>query len=774
MKISLAWIFDYFEESFQDVDVKKIVDLFNRKTAEIEHYDYYKHDFSHFFIASVEQVDENSADVYCKELDKKVSLDGRSDLRVGDFCFIRKSDNGFQWATLEDFTLQKEGFVPAIELDTALAAGKWRAEIESHDYILDIDNKSINHRPDLWGHYGLAREIAATMGYNLKPLDAVCVDQPIEQFDTKSKKSGEGSFSIEIQNQEKCFRFAGLRCENVEHQASDLFMALRLMRLGIRAINAIVDLTNYVMLDVGHPMHVFDAEAFAKQEVVIRSAKKKEKLALLDGTEIELRTDDLVICDYEKPVSLAGIYGGLSSGYTDKTETLFLEVAGFDPTAVRKTAQHFKLRTEASTRFEKYLDPMQNVVVLKRFLFLAQQLGVLGKVSEPIISVGQVIEPRIIEVAHEMIEQRLGVSLDASFVTKSLESLGCKVALSGGLYSVTVPTYRMTKDISIVEDIIEEVGRLYGFDAIPQVLPRRDMMPFAIKQVQNARIVKQYCAYALNMHEVQDYLFYDESFLRELGPGSYDESKAVVVQNPVSENWKVMVTSLIPHLVKHVVEHKREHHEVRFFEWNNIWRMESDGPIEKSSLAGIFYDSENIDFYDAQKQLMGLFNMLQISVVWEKQDNMAAWYDKHRSGVLMHNGREIGRAGMLNRAFCKALSETDSFIFELDGTFLATNEKEVAQFHPWSKYQDVTQDVSLFVPLSLTVHEIITTIIGASNLIHDPQLIDFYEQDAWPDKRSVTIRYTISNNKKTLEKEEIDAVVHLVKAAVEAKQAVVR
>jgi phenylalanyl-tRNA synthetase beta chain len=774
MKISLAWIFDYFEESVQGADVAKIVDLFNRKTAEIEHYNLYQLDFENLFVAVVERTHQDSIDLFCRELDESYGLPVRSDAQVGNCYFIKKSANKLSWASLADLGLEKDGLMTAVHLESADLAGGWRHQLEVQDYILDVDNKSINHRPDLWGHYGLAREISATMGYTLKPFFAGCATQSVVEVDTRSQKVDCARYSIEIQDLKKCSRFAGVLCDEVLYKASNPRMALRLMRLGIKAINAVVDLTNYVMLDLGHPMHAFDANAFEHGEVVVRSAQAGERLQLLDGSEIQLRTADLVIANHSQALSLAGIYGGLSSGYTAETRKLFLEAAGFDPTVIRKTAQHFKLRTEASTRFEKHLDPMQNVTALQRFLFLAQQQGVLGTLSESIVSVGKVIEPRVITLEHELIEARLGIEIAADFVKKSLVALGFQVAESDQKYTVTVPTYRMTKDIAIVEDIVEEVARLYGFDAIAHQLPVRSMAPFDLGVVQNTRKIKQFCAFNLQMHEVRDYLFYDESFLRELAPWSYDLHNTVVVQNSVSENWRALVTSLIPHLLKHVVNHQRDHDQVRFFEWNNVWIKNAEEIVESSSLSGVFYDAKNIDFYRAQAELMGLFNMLHLSVVWEKQSGLPVWYDASRSGELRVDGKKIGTVGMLNRAFCRALSSHDLFIFELDADFLAEYQRQVAEYQAWSKYQPVTQDISLFVPLSLTVHQVLQIIQGANELIQDPVLIDFYEQEQWLDRRSITVRYTISSKEKTLEKAEIDAVVDQVVQAVELYHAVVR
>ena len=774
MKISLAWIFDYFEESFQGADVKKIVDQFNRKTAEIEHYETYKQSFINYFIVNIEEINKGSIDVFCKELDQKFSLPINSKVQLNKFYLVKKNNELFSWATLSDLGSDKDSCLTALNIAESDFSGGWRSHLETDDYVLDIDNKSINHRPDLWGHYGIAREIAATMGYTLKRFSDGCADQAIVHADKKFEKNIKNSFSIDIQEPSKAFRFAGLYCEKVQHQDSNLKIALRLIRLGLRPIDALVDLTNYVMFDIGHPMHVFDAQAFEKNEVVVRLAKNKEKLTLLDGVEIELRNQDLVIANHEKPLSLAGIYGGLSSGYTNQTESIFIEAAGFDSTIIRKTAQHFKIRTEASTRFEKYLDPMQNTVALQRFLFLAQELGVLGQIDEPIISVGELINPRIIELSHDLIEKKLGASIDSAFVVKTLTALGFEVEDQNNRYKVLVPTTRMTKDIAITEDIIEEIGRLYGFDNIPHDFPIRKMAPFSLSVVQNVRKIKQFCASTLHMHEVRDYLFYDESFMRELEPWQYDQNKVIAVQNPVSENWKVMVSSLIPHLLKHVINHQREHNVIRFFEWNNVWSKKEQELLETVNLSGVFYDAQEIDFYQAQSELNNLFRMLRIDILWKKQDLMPAWFDKHRSAALFCGDKKIGNAGMLDRLFCTSLSDQNLFIFELDATFLSRFEKKVVQYQPWSKYQDVEQDISLFVPLSLTVQVVLETIQAAHSFIKKPHLIDFYEQEKWLDKRSITIRYTISNPDKTLDKSEIESVVSEVIKAVQSKQAIVR
>ncbi len=776
MKISLAWVFDYIEYPFSKVDIDNIIHLFNTKTAEIEQYEKVVCDFKNIYLAQVKKVSSKEVVLYCKELGLDICIPTRQDAIVGKYYFIIKNKKSYSWIAFADFDSEKEGLFPAVEVTSKLTSGSWRQSIEQKDYILDVDNKSINHRPDLWGHYGIAREIAAFLNVKLKPLQKVLQDQKVVQFAKKSKKSSKHSVEVDIQDSSSCSRFAGLFCSGVIHKDSDLAMSMRLLRVGAKPINQIVDLTNYVMFDVGHPMHVFDAQSFKDKKLVVRKAKKSEKLTLLDDQALSLRQSDLVVASTQKPVALAGIMGGKDSGFSDKTQDIFLEAAGFDATTLRKTAQHFKLRTEASIRFEKQLDPMQNITVLQRFLYLAHQAKVLQPVKESIVSVGQVIKPKTCIVSHNFIEKKVGGSIEQKFIQNVLKQLGFEVSMkkvkSDVKYTIMIPTYRATKDIEIQEDIVEEIVRMYGFENITYQLPSRLTEPFSTHKVQVVSQVKRYLAFACRMHEVQDYLFYDESFINRLG---FKPSNTVTVKNSVSENWIQLVDSLVPHLLKNVEMNNAQCDHMRFFEWNVIWSRAAKKYQESSSLAGIVFDKKSVDFYAMKQELQGLWDLLGMNVVYKKPTkNLAPWYDPDKTAQVFIENKSVGFVGMIHQEFIRSVVSGQACVFEFDGTLLSEYQKQEKTFVAWSKYQDVSYDISLFVPLKVSADQIKETILKAASSISSVELVDFYEKEEWPDKRSLTFRYQMSSKTKTFEKKEIENIAQSVIKAVKKYDAQIR
>lgn len=776
MNISLSWIFDYIDSKVSSVDIDRLVHLFNTRTAEIERFEKVTIPVKSLFLVQVETVNSKKIIGHCAELNKSIDLTFRSDAVAAKYYFVKQDKQQFSWAKLTDFHSDKDGLFPAVAVDSRKVAGGWRDQIEATDYILDVDNKSINHRPDLWGHYGIAREVAAILDLKLKPLGQVLAQQAVAQFSKKSKKDTKHSFEVTIDDVAGCSRFAGLYCDSFEHQDSDIFIATRLVKVGAKPIDAVVDLTNYVMFDVGHPMHVFDAQAFKKGQVIVRKADKGEKITILDGQQLTLTAQDIVVANDKQAVALAGIMGGKDSGFSNKTKALFIEAAHFDPTVIRTTAQRFKIRTEASTRFEKHIDPMGNVLALQRFLYLAKELGIVKKVSESIISVGKVIEPAQCVVSHEFIEKRVGAKIKSEFIIKTLQTLGFEVVAKKKkediVYTVAVPTNRMTKDIEIKEDILEEIMRMYGYEHLAYQPVTRFAEPFDTHEIRNVSNIKKHLAFACNMHELRDYLFFDEAFIKRL---QFNPEHTISVKNPESENWTRLVTSLVPHLIKNVEMNVVHHDQLRFFEWNQIWQKLPKKLDERSSLAGIVFDKKSVDFYDVKQKLQGLWDLLGIDVIWAKpKEPVAIWYDQHKTAELFVGKHSIGVAGMLAEQFLKPVLAGQAFAFELDGDYLKSLKLEKQVFQSWSKYQDVTYDISLLVPLKVTADQLKKAIGAASSKIVAIDLVDFFEKAEWQDQRSLTFRYTMSDETKTLEKKDIDAVVELVEKAVKKYDAQIR
>lgn len=769
MNISLSWVFDYIDEKLSSVDIEKIVHLFNTHTAEIERFKKVVIPVESLYLVQIKTVLSQKIVAHCKELDKDVELSFRSDAVASKYYLILEKNKKYSWVSLSDFHSDKDGLFPAVAVSHEQIVGSWRNLIEAVDYIVDVDNKSINHRPDLWGHYGIAREIAAILNFKLKPLSAVLAKQSIVSFDKKSKKDAYHSLEIVIDDTVGCSRFAGLYCDTFEYQDSNIFIASRLARVGAKPIDAIVDLTNYVMFDIGHPMHVFDAKVFAKQQVIVRKACKDEKIVILDGQQLNLRPCDIVVANDQMAVALAGIMGGKDSGFTSKTKSLFIEAAHFDPTTIRTTAQHFKLRTEACTRFEKHIDPMQNLIALQRFLYLASEFGIVKKVTESIVSVGNIIEPASIIISHECIIKKIGIDIPSDFIITTLQKLGFEVSVQKkGVeisYKTLVPTNRMTKDISIKEDIVEEIVRMYGYDKITYQPVMHAAEPFDTHEIRNVSNIKRYVAFACKMHEVRDYLFFDEAFIKRL---EFIPEQTIRVKNPESENWTRLVTSLVPHLIKNVEANVVHYDQLRFFEWNQIWHISSLGKMyERSSLAGIFFDKNSIDFYDVKQELQGLWDLLNLEINWSKpKESVSAWYDQHKVAELWVGKQCIGTAGMVSESFVKSVVQGQAFVFEIDGDYMKSLQSKQSLFKSWSKYQNVTYDISLLVPLKVTSDQLQSAISQADSKIVSVDLVDFFEKDEWVDRRALTFRYTMSDSTKTLEKKEIDAIVEQVEKSV--------
>lgn len=773
MKISLAWVFDHIDTSsipagWQSIDIADVMNRFNQTTAEVDHVQKISVNVDILSLARIETIDDTSC-VVRDETGNTYSLPIRADGEVGQWYLIKKIDSS-AWASMSDVGGSRDMYMPALMIEDSWL-NSWKHLFERSDYRIDVDNKSIIHRPDMWGHRGFAREIAALLHLPLKPLAHFLARAEIESYAQQSPAHDEQrpwNFSIHTNT---CSRFAAHYISTIAYTPSLLWMAHRLARVDARAMNAIVDTTNYVMFDIGQPMHAFDADALAGNKLMVRNAYSNEQLHILDGQKIDLNAQDIVISDGEKPVALAGVMGGLHSGVSMSTKSIVIESACFDAATIRHTADRHKIRTEASTRFEKSLDPNQNVYALRRFLALLDGFAFVERGSTPIISLGDLVLPTTVEVAHAFIEKRLGVALQSTFVVDTLQRLAFEVQETAGVYHVTIPTFRGTKDISIKEDIVEEVGRYFGYANIPARATTYESKPWPLTPLMRLRMIKNFLAYGCSMRELYNYALYDEAFLRTI---NWQPEKTLTVLDPVSENWQRLVTSLIPHLIKAVVHNSVEHDQLRFFEFGRVWRV-ANTEVEEKKLAGIMYDKKNIiDFYDAKAVIDRLLSMLNVSVSWVKVDEPRdAWFAPYQTALLMHNHTVVGIAGKVNAAFVRNVIEGDAFMFELDGDFLV-HGAPMQQYHPVSKYPDVLRDVSLFIPLTAQVDTILKTVNNVDTRITSVTLLDFFEKEEWHDKKALAFRFVLRDYDKTMTKEEIDGIMHKVVGQLEKEGATIR
>lgn len=754
MKLSLSWIFDHLAGSWSDYDVAQMVERFNLTTAEIESFEHCVTNVQNFTLGTVTTITDNVT-VFCPELNKEFQLSSRPDAVMGATFFLFVHNNDFRWAALADWHAAKEGLIAPVRATKKELAGDWKNKFEAEDYILTLENKSITHRSDLWSHRGIAREIGAIFDIKLKKQDKFVHEFPVEKHAQFAPATHKRDFAINIKAPAICKRFAGGLLTAVDYTPSIISIAHRLARVDSKPIDAIVDATNYVMFDLGQPMHAFDADKISTCMIEPMFAHEGQTLELLDKQIVQLTTDDLIISDGKRALALAGVMGGTETGVSKETRSLFIEAGCFDAGTVRKAALRVKKRTEASTRFEKSLDGANTIIALERFLTLLQKNKIAFTLNGALVLLGHESEQQTIVVAHDFIEKKLGIELKPTTVKKTLTSLGFQLKKSGKNYSIEVPSFRSSKEPLIKEDIVEEVGRFVGYQNIPLIMPALTLAPSSMSDVLFERIVKNYCAYAFRAHEVTNYALYDQEFLRKI---NWAPADAVTIQNPVSENWQMMVTSLIPHLFKNIEQNKTES-QLRFFECNRVWYKTGQTVTEKKIIAGIaFAHKQALDFYAMKDELQQLFAFCNIEVSWmQSQEFLYPWMHRYQTALLKDDSGMIGYAGMVDPAFLSTIAEGHAFIFELDAEqLLAASGEYVEKFVSLTKYPSTWFDVSMMVPLNVTVDALKKIIMHADGRIFKVDLIDFFQKEEWKDQRSITMRFYARDPEKTLSHEEID------------------
>ncbi len=782
MKISLNWVFDHIKGELAHIDVAQLVSKFIKTTAEIEGWKKVYLNVDEFTLGRIVCIDCETINVFSAEHNKNYTLPVRVDSVVDSWYLIKEVNGRVSWADAIDCGGTKDVLLPSLDVAETLRAGGWKCAIEPQDYIIDIDNKSINNRPDLWGHRGIAREIAAILDMPLRSLDEFIVQKSVVAYQSAVKADKDMPFSITIAAPDVCKKIAAVYLDFVSAKPSIVHMAVRLSRVDSRAIDALVDATNYVMFDLGQPMHAFDAQTFSTKEFTVSRAHDKEKLLLLDGNMVELTSHDIVIADGGAAISLAGVMGGATTSINSKTQSVLIEAANFDAATIRRTAGRYKKITESSKRFEKSLDPQQVTCALLRFLFLLDQAGITYRAGENVVEVGQQVQPVEIIVEHAFIERYLGIPLDPQKVVSILEKLYFGVMQStidlGIIYTIVVPSFRATKDIKIAEDIVEEVGRYYGYDLLPRVMPTLQLRPSDLHTTYRIREIKRLLSYGLSMRELYGYSFFDESVLREL---SWEPMKYVKIKNPISENYTRLVTTLQPHVLKSVGENSIHHTQLRFYEWGRVWRMDGDTIIEQKSLSGIFYEDtrvhEGIDFYAGKALLNRLFDQLHINVSWQSwADVEFPWYMPYQTALLMHGDVIIGSAGMVDQSVVNKLSPVGgaAFIFELNGDFLLDYKKAVVRFDSLSKYPSASRDVSILISVSLTTDELIKNIKAVDPRVQSVILIDFFTKSEWHDQKAMTFHVEMNDKEKTLSADDVDLIWSVVIAQLQQQGAVIR
>lgn len=632
------------------------------------------------------------------------------------------------------------------------------------DTIFEIENKTLSNRPDLWGHYGFAREFAAVYDLELKPIEV------------SKLKYGKGDYSIVVKDSVDCPRYMGVKIDNLSPIESPVWLKTALESVGIRSINSIVDVTNYVMLELGQPMHAFDADTLGGDIITVRRAQDKEVLQLLDDTELKLDDSMLVIADDKKAVALAGVMGGKDTEVSDKTKSVFLECANFHPSLIRKISTKVGLRTDASMRFEKSLDPYACELATKRALELFLQIHPDAKITTSIIDIHDKLpQPIILQTSLEKIQKVLGSELiTLDFVTEKLTTLGFKVTGKEESLEIVVPSWRATKDIIIVEDVIEEILRMYGYDNIVAQEPRAIMsVPEKNKLHNTLGLVKDFCSLRLGMNEVYTYSFVEQDMPEKLGR---DAATYLELMNPIAQDTPLVRQTILGNLLHAVEKNLRfyKHFGVYeigriFFDENGKFNVDTQSkemlPKQPHRITGCFVSEDNdTPYYDAKHAVESLLKHLNISynLVAVPESEVMSWMHPHRCAYVEVLNEKIGVISELHPTTAKAFDiKTRVGIFDCDFDVIVELSSLTKKYKEISKYPAVTLDVSMILEEQITWQAVKDVILSVENtLVKDIELFDVFVNDSLQDdaKKSMAFRIVYQSDEKTLEQEEVQTI----------------
>jgi phenylalanyl-tRNA synthetase beta chain len=629
------------------------------------------------------------------------------------------------------------------------------------DIILEIDNKSMTNRPDLWGHYGIAREIAALY------------DLPLYRFELFAP--GEvPEYDVRILDPDRCPRYIGTRIEGVSVKQSPFEVRSRLWRVGLRPINALVDITNYVMLATGQPTHVFDSDHIA-DHIEVRHAAEGEKLQLLNERELELSPDDLVIADAKGAVALAGVMGGAKDSVLPGTDSVILEVANFESRGVRRTALRYDNRTESSSRYEKAIDPERcdQALSLAMKMFADFYPGMkVTAFKDLYLKKG---ERKEIDVDFDWLDRRLGKRIPQEIVARKLGAMGFDVDFTEKGMHITVPTWRSTGDVSIKADIMEEVARMYGYENF-EATTITTSFDSAINQldVDLVRRIKEYLAFRCDMQEIFTYPWMSDEFVTALMP---DTSEILALSTPPSPTEKFVRASLLPNICRAIVRNERNYPEFGIFEEAQVFLDRSYTskypgemlPEQKKHLGCAFAGSPD-DLTGLFRRAKGVIGMMprythMEPFTFEKQEK-PCWADDTVWLNIMLGGKRIGDLALLSKkaALACGIKVLSAVLVELDMDSLVPFRSRTNRFEHLPEFPVNEFDISFIVASDVKWEDINRAVSEKKpELLRDLRFVDEYRGKQIPaGKKSVTVRLIIGSSEKTLAGPEIEAVAKSV------------
>lgn len=794
MKVSLNWIRDYVQLP-ADADLKKLAYDLTMSTVEVEDTIELAKQFDHMVVGVINTIEQHpNADklrVCMTDIGGRVEsiVCGGSNLREGmkvavalpgavcrwhgegEPVEIKKSKlrgvdsygmicGAVEIGLADLFPTKEEAHILDLSDFDAPAGTPLADALDLNDIILEIDNKSMTNRPDLWGHYGIAREIAALY------------DLPMKEFPRFDRNVANTSgFHVTVEDAERCPRYLSAQIEGLSVKPAPYQMQSRIWKVGMRPINALVDITNYVMLATGQPTHAFDSDHIAGH-VIVRRAGEGEKLLLLNGKELALSGDDLTIADDAGIVGLAGVMGGAKDSILPETDKVILEVANFDAKGIRRTALRYDNRTEASARYEKAIDPERCDQAFDLSMQLLGQLYPEMKVTGLVDEYPQHLKQAEIDVPLSWLERRLGKRLPPEEIRHKMELLGYGIAFSGDNMHVVVPTWRSTGDVSIQADIMEEVARMYGYENF-EAEPITTTFDGAINQLDKdlERRIKEYLAIRCGMQEIFTYPWMEESYVNAV----LQSTEGILsLSTPPSPAERFVRSSLLPNLCKAVVKNERYFDEFSIFETAQVFRDENYTspydpreklPSQRKNVAGAFVTTDK-DITALFRKAKGVVEMMARYVHMEtltfRQTEKPVWADNVVWLNICRGEEKVGDLALLSKKVSMAcgIKNLNVMLFQLDQDSLVPLKSRTNTFTHMAEYPMTDYDISLLLDGSVQWKDVLQTVGGIkSELLHGASFVDEYRGKQVPaGKKSLTLRLSIGSKEKTLTSSEIEEV----------------
>ncbi len=644
------------------------------------------------------------------------------------------------------------------------------------DYTIEIDITP--NRVDGASHLGVARDLAAYLG---QKQDITYTLPSVDHFKTDCNTA---RISIEVQRPEACRRYAGICIEGVKIQESPEWLQTRLKAIGLHPINNVVDVTNYILFELGQPLHSFDKDKIKGNKVIVRSFPTGTKFTTLDGTERELNENDLMVCNTEEPMCIAGVFGGLESGITDQTTNVFLESACFDPVFVRKTARRHGLNTDASFRFERGTDPNIVIYALKRAALLIKELGG-GKITSDIIDIyPEPVKDFEVEVKYARIDRLIGKAIGHDRIKKILHSLEIKIVREDeeGLL-LLVPPYRV--DVRREADVIEDILRIYGFNNIE--VPAKVNSTLSYSEKPDDFQLKNKIADLLvanGFHEIMNNSLTKASYFENLG--TYHPEQTVLLFNPLSSDLCAMRQSLLFGGLETIAYNiNRKNNNLRLFEFGKAYtfhRKEGDNHLkqykEEDKLALFITGNKIQASWNSKEEKTDFFNMksyaemilIRMGFKPEFLNMEETAEDIYREGLTYsQNGKHIVTLGMLSHSVLKSL-DIDQEVYYAEFSWeniLKALKNHTISFTPMPKFPAVKRDLALLLDKKVSFKEVRDIAMRTEkSLLKSVSLFDVYEgEKLGTDKKSYAVSFTIQDEEKTLTDKQIDKIMNKLMGA---------